>query len=261
MTKKSPLMGRLFVSLIDFESFLCYNIPVLINPMQKGCFSLKYIIYDPEANGYLSGTEKALVDNPKKASKFKSLSTACRFLSDGKMLEERFVIKEYEAGDFTGNDFNPVNKQKIKHNPISENVGKNTDDAIECENIEMVSQSIIDGFESVLDWMTKASEVAPKLGSSLSKIDREISDIYHTIEFSNFSASDGYKLAKLMQDTLLRRRNIKNMMALTPTIQASLNSFKNSYKSIDSPKYTYRERPDISPTGKRIVKTENKLSK
>lgn len=48
------------------------------------------------------------------------------------------------------------------------------------------------------------------LTDKLSKIDQEISDIQHYIEFNNLDAYKGFKAYKLLQETLIRRREIKN---------------------------------------------------
>jgi hypothetical protein len=44
----------------------------------------------------------------------------------------------------------------------------------------------------------------------MSRVDREISNIYHEIEFEVFNASRGYMLAKQLQEKLKERRIIKN---------------------------------------------------
>ncbi len=44
----------------------------------------------------------------------------------------------------------------------------------------------------------------------LSKVDKEISDIHHYIEFYSLSASRGYKMAKILKDCLIQRRAIKD---------------------------------------------------
>lgn len=49
-----------------------------------------------------------------------------------------------------------------------------------------------------------------ELNSELSRIDKEISDIRHYIEFYPLSASKGYKMAKMLKDCLVDRREIKN---------------------------------------------------
>ena len=42
------------------------------------------------------------------------------------------------------------------------------------------------------------------------EIEREITDIYHAIEFYNLDAAKGYKIYKLMQERLVRRRKNKD---------------------------------------------------
>lgn len=49
-----------------------------------------------------------------------------------------------------------------------------------------------------------------ELSCELSKVDKEISDIHHYIEFYSMSASRGYKMAKMLKDRLIRRRAIKD---------------------------------------------------
>ena len=48
------------------------------------------------------------------------------------------------------------------------------------------------------------------LNKKLSKIDHEITDIQHYIEFNKLNAAEGYKAFKLLQDKLLERRVIKD---------------------------------------------------
>lgn len=49
-----------------------------------------------------------------------------------------------------------------------------------------------------------------ELNSELSRVDKEISDIRHYIEFYPLSASRGYKMAKMLKDCLIKRRQIKD---------------------------------------------------
>lgn len=44
----------------------------------------------------------------------------------------------------------------------------------------------------------------------LAKVEREITDIYHAMEFHNYSACNGFKMYKLLQERLLHRRKIKD---------------------------------------------------
>lgn len=47
------------------------------------------------------------------------------------------------------------------------------------------------------------------LNSELSKVDREITDIEHYIEFYPLNACQGYKAAKMMKDCRVKLRDIK----------------------------------------------------
>ncbi len=58
-----------------------------------------------------------------------------------------------------------------------------------------------------------------ELNSELSKIDKEISDICHYIEFYPLSASNGYKMAKMLKDHLVKRREIKNELGVLGRMQ------------------------------------------
>ena len=49
-----------------------------------------------------------------------------------------------------------------------------------------------------------------ELSQQLSKIDQEVCDIQHYIEFNRLNAAEGYKAYKLLQDKLLERRVIKD---------------------------------------------------
>lgn len=58
-----------------------------------------------------------------------------------------------------------------------------------------------------------------ELSTELSKVDKEITDIRHYIEFYPLSASKGYQMAKLMKDCLIKRREIKDEIELLERIQ------------------------------------------
>lgn len=49
-----------------------------------------------------------------------------------------------------------------------------------------------------------------ELNSQLSRVDKEISDIRHYIEFYPLNACRGYEMAKMLKDCLIERREIKN---------------------------------------------------
>ncbi len=67
--------------------------------------------------------------------------------------------------------------------------------------------SIINTLEVDFDLLEKRQKV---LEVELLEIEREITDIYHAMEFYNLDAAKGYKIYKMMQERLIRRRQNKD---------------------------------------------------
>lgn len=65
-----------------------------------------------------------------------------------------------------------------------------------------------------------------ELRASLSRVDKDISTIYHEIEVTNLSASQGYVFAKNLQTLLRERRLIKNTLKQTTAIQEEVHTMK-----------------------------------
>ena len=70
-------------------------------------------------------------------------------------------------------------------------------------------------FDTVLEQIKKIDLVSfhkehSELSKKMSRIDQEIVDIQHYIEFNRMNAAEGYKAFKLLQDKLLERRVIKD---------------------------------------------------
>lgn len=65
-----------------------------------------------------------------------------------------------------------------------------------------------------------------ELSAQESKYDREKTDIEHYIEFNagKLNACDGYKAYKLLQDTLLARRKIKDEMQIINIVRDRMNA-------------------------------------
>lgn len=73
-------------------------------------------------------------------------------------------------------------------------------------------------FDTVLEQIKKIDLVSfhkehSELSKKMSRIDQEVSDIQHYIEFNKMNAAEGYKAFKLLQDKLLERRVIKDDLA------------------------------------------------
>ncbi|MEB3103064.1 hypothetical protein [Ferviditalea candida] len=89
--------------------------------------------------------------------------------------------------------------------------------------------------------------------------DKEYNDLTHALELISFSAVEGYKLAKQMQDNRIRRRNAKNLreqlqplFELVNKNQVFFRELKNVHAQIETTigiqqkrTYTPRARADL----------------
>lgn len=73
--------------------------------------------------------------------------------------------------------------------------------------VDIDVDEIMDSLEMDFDLLVKRKKY---LELELLEIEREITDIYHAIEFYNLDAAKGYKIYKLMQERLVRRRKNKD---------------------------------------------------
>lgn len=95
----------------------------------------------------------------------------------------------------------------------------------------------------------------------LSDIDLEISDILHYIEFHKFSASEGYKLAKMLQVARDKRRKIKDELDIVEIVKSvDCKSLLNGnlvdrMDSLDSRMYTPRVLTELFKKGENKKRT------
>ena len=87
-----------------------------------------------------------------------------------------------------------------------EKVNENTETPSNSENI----QYWIDKVSDLNGLASEALHRKDDLLSQLSKIDQELSDIDHYIEFINLNAAQGYKAYRMIKDRRIIRRSIKN---------------------------------------------------
>ena len=87
-----------------------------------------------------------------------------------------------------------------------EKVNENTETPSNSENI----QYWIDKVSDLNGLASEALHRKDDLLSQLRKVDQELSDIDHYIEFVNLNAAQGYKAYKMIKDRRIIRRSIKN---------------------------------------------------
>ena len=94
-----------------------------------------------------------------------------------------------------------------------------------------IKYEIFDELEKMsIDVKKRRSE----LNSELSRVDKEITDIRHYIEFYPLSASKGYKMAKMMKDCLVRRRAIKDELEMLNRVSTMNIGFIGNGKGRDT---------------------------
>lgn len=95
-----------------------------------------------------------------------------------------------------------------------ETVQENTEKVSTAENV----QRWIDKIEGVNGLATEALHRKDELVQQLSKVDQELSDVNHYIEFCNLNAAQGYKAYKMIKDRRIKRRSIKNELQVVDII-------------------------------------------
>ena len=95
------------------------------------------------------------------------------------------------------------------------------------------SVEILETFETLYK---KVTCYLDQLVTELSLADKEISDIYHYIEFNNLNAVDGFKIYKRLQEALQKRRKVKDRLAEITSISnlTNMDKIKNSHDVINS---------------------------
>lgn len=95
-----------------------------------------------------------------------------------------------------------------------ETVQENTKKVSTAENV----QRWIDKIEGLNGLATEALHRKDELVQQLSKVDQELSDVNHYIEFCNLNAAQGYKAYKMIKDRRIKRRSIKNELQVVDII-------------------------------------------
>lgn len=95
-----------------------------------------------------------------------------------------------------------------------ETAQENTERVSTAENIKRW----IDKIDGLNGLATEALHRKDELVQQLSKVDQELSDVNHYIEFCNLNAAQGYKAYKMIKDRRIKRRSIKNELQVVDII-------------------------------------------
>ena len=91
---------------------------------------------------------------------------------------------------------------------------ESTEKVLVAENI----QHWIDKIDGLNGLASEALHRKDELLSQLSKVDQELSDVNHYIEFCNLNAAQGYKAYKMIKERRIKRRSIKNELQVVEII-------------------------------------------
>lgn len=102
------------------------------------------------------------------------------------------------------------------------------------------------GISSMTDFAMDAEQRKEELAQKLSDVDKEITDIYHYIEFGTFNAYQGWLAFNMLRQRLRKRRKIKNELEVVTQLgeckitSAMLVDIKNAINEIGNKKYAPR---------------------
>lgn len=82
-----------------------------------------------------------------------------------------------------------------------------------------VYEDILKKVEDFENYIKEIENNKVNLALELSKVDGEIQDILHAAEFFNLSASEGYKLYKMLHEKRVKRRKIKDYIEIVRYIE------------------------------------------
>ena len=187
-------------------------------------------------NGYsyicdnLCNTTKE-IDKAKIFDKIKTANNVYRSSISREYKLMGFQVKEVDTGNSNNNNSVTINTNVNISNTASSN------DKINSSYTKVDIDDLRESINSLSEKFTALKGNKEWLLNEESNIDKQISDILHYIEFYNFSASDGYKLCKVLKELRLRRRDIKNELELIGIISThTCNNIANgnTNKAIDT---------------------------
>lgn len=152
------------------------------------------------------------------------------------------ISKSYKARGYKVvklDDDPPDNVKQITTKELQEN----TENVLAVGNIQKWLDKIADLNGLAADALHRKTELIEQL----SKVDRELSDIAHYIEFNNLNAAQGYKAYKMEHERRIIRRSIKNEMQVLEIIlgkkisETVTDEINNAVAGMDQRSYEPRE--------------------
>lgn len=153
-----------------------------------------------------------------------------------------------------------IPKKLQKYKPYHITPYSNTNSNNNSNNLS--KDDILNNTQSIINYLLENLQFIicyeSDLRAELSKLDLQVSDLLHYIEFHKFSAAEGYKLSKNLQIILSQRRELKNKIESICIIKncsdISDGTLIKRLGKIDKKKYKPRILNDLFSEGKQREK-------
>lgn len=134
--------------------------------------------------------------------------------------------------------------------------------SVESFSTNDMLNEVVDRIDTFSKQINKIDAYQSELNSIISYTDLELVDMLHYIEFHKFSACEGYKLCKKIQEICDRRREAKNKMQIIHTVKTqscssiiSGNAI-NEMEKIMQKQYTPRVLEDLFKVNENKIRQE-----
>ena len=176
------------------------------------------------------------------------ITDGTQFIGIDKETKENIIVSSYKkAVKLKYNQINTI------YNILADNLLKDGEwkiiSTIEAKadlsdgNIEIDVDEMMESLEMDFDLLVKRKKF---LELELLEIEREITDVYHAIEFYNLDAAKGFKIYKMMQERLIRRRQNKDeTLKIDFIMSGGINGLtskqtRKHFESLENRQYTPR---------------------
>ena len=164
-----------------------------------------------------------------------------RYLRQDKEGAFSYVAKTVVASQFTREIANKIINNQIKfcdrkYHKLVE-VGTETLEDTTTKSPELtVSNDLVHRIDTMVNGLSALSslckslpEVKQKLHEEQSKIDSQIADVEHYIEFNTFNAPKGFAAYKMLHNLLVERRKIKDSMVKLSVLEQNTSSINDEH--------------------------------
>lgn len=233
---------------------------------------MSFVIYSPSAKSFLSKND--WVKSSQFAMTFDTFLKANNAIKNNSIKPTLLNIhRDYEIFQCNGSTLSqqshyhsksPLAMQlksekeaEIKTNKANKVIAKANDDKVKIKvppqpkDVPQYRKEMLCKFRTMGTYIHNISGNTTTLVKQLSKVDRDISDIQHSIEFYKYNAAEGYNAYRLLREKLLERREIKKQLQIINYMESHglkedvLEDLIDYVCNIDDETYHPRNMPEL----------------